>query len=79
MKGEINAEKLGIEVRMDKMIKEEAFIVVKDHKDNFPNNPKFQLLNPTKNNIGKIIEKIFGSTTWCTREKLGINTKEAIQ
>ena len=35
-----------------------AFISLKDHKENFENNPQCRLLNPTKPEIGKIAMKI---------------------
>ena len=31
-----------------------AFITLKDHKENFENQPKCRLINPAKTNIGKI-------------------------
>ena len=31
-----------------------AFPTIKDHKDDFPNNPKIRLLNPTKPEVGRI-------------------------
>jgi hypothetical protein len=35
------------------MKKREAFIFLKDHKENFENNPKCQLINPAKSESGK--------------------------
>ena len=32
----------------------QAFITLKDYKDNFENNPKYRLLNPAKSEIGII-------------------------
>ena len=31
-----------------------AFITLKDHKDNFKNNPKCRLVNPSKSGVGRI-------------------------
>ena len=36
------------------MQESEAFLTVKDHKENFPNTLSFRLLNPSKSDIGKI-------------------------
>ncbi len=36
----------------------EAFITLKDHKENFNNNPKCRLLNPTKSEIGLVSKQI---------------------
>ena len=57
---EINREakaivsKLKIADRVDKLSKNECYITLKDHKDNFQNNPKVRLINPAKTNIGQI-------------------------
>ena len=45
---------LQIADRVDKMSQEEAFITLKNHKENFQNNPKVRLINPAKTQIGKI-------------------------
>ena len=39
---------LGIGDKIEKMKKREAFISLKDHKENFENNPKCRLINPAK-------------------------------
>ena len=41
---------LGIGDKIEKMKKREAFISLKDHKENFENNPKCRLINPAKAN-----------------------------
>ncbi len=43
---------LGIGDRIEQMKKREAFISVKDHKENFENNPKCRLINPAKSESG---------------------------
>ena len=40
--------------RIECIAKREAFITLKDHKENFENNPKCRLLNPSKSEIGII-------------------------
>jgi septation ring formation regulator EzrA len=40
---------LGIGDKIEKMKKLEAFISLKDHKENFENNPKCRLINPATN------------------------------
>ena len=40
--------------RVDKLSQDESYITLKDHKDNFQNNPKVRLINPSKTQIGKI-------------------------
>ena len=45
---------LGIGDKIEKMKKREAFISLKDHKENFENNPKCRLINPAKSESGKL-------------------------
>ena len=56
------ATKLDIEDRMECMAKQQAFIMLKDHKENFKNKPTCRLINPAKSEMGlvskKILEKI---------------------
>ena len=62
------AVKLGIEGRVEHMAKNQAFITLKDHKDNFINNPKCRLINPAKSDIGRISKQIL--------EKINKNIRE---
>ena len=69
-KGEINqlnnidniaktiTEKLSIDDRVEMTATKEAFITLKDHKDNFENKPTCRLINPSKQEIGKISKQI---------------------
>ena len=52
------AKKLEIDDRVKKMQEAEAFITIKDHKDNFPHNLCFHLINPSKTDIGKISKSL---------------------
>ena len=51
-------KKLGVDDRVYKTCYRESFVTLKDHKDNFRNNPKCRLLNPTKCELGKISQQI---------------------
>lgn len=51
-------EELGIDDRVPQMAESSAFITLKDHKNNFRNNPSCRLLNPTKSEIGHISKAI---------------------
>ena len=44
--------------RMDINAESSRFITIKDHKENFLNNPKVCLINPTKNELGRISKTI---------------------
>ena len=51
-------ENLGKEIldRMDIITKNTYFITLKDHKENFLNNPTVRLMHPAKNELGRIIK-----------------------
>ena len=51
-------EKLLIVDRVEVMQETEAYITIKDHKDEFPNKMLCRLINPSKPNIGKISKTI---------------------
>ena len=53
------AEKLSIADRVEVMQETEAYITIKDHKDEFPNKIPCRLVNPSKSNTGKISKAIF--------------------
>ena len=56
------ANDLKIGNRMEPMAETQAFISLKDHKEDFENHPKCRLINPAKSNLGKdskiILDKI---------------------
>ena len=43
---------------MDVIAESNCFIAIKDHKENFLNHPKVHLINPAKNEPGRISKKI---------------------
>eukprot|EP00111_Clytia_hemisphaerica_P006802 TCONS_00019646-protein len=63
--------------------KNDAFITLKDHKPNFQNNPKTRLLNPAKNELGRISKSILDKINKELKNNLQINqwknTNEVIQ
>lgn len=76
---EINTEfnelstKLKISDRINSTQKRTAYITLKDHKDNFDNNPKCRLINPTKSEIGKVSKYILDSVNNTIRSKINVN------
>ena len=64
------AQSLDINDRIPKIIEREAFITLKDHKQNFTNKPTCRLINPTKSEIGKISKKILDNINQLVRKKL---------
>ena len=51
-------EKLNIDDRIEKIHESKPYIMVKDDKKGFPNNPSFRLINLSKSDIGRISKKI---------------------
>ena len=51
-------EKLPISGRIEKLHETEAYITIKDHKEDFPNKISCRLINPSKSSIGKISKGI---------------------
>ena len=52
------AHKLKIDDRVQKFTTDECFLTIKDHKANFPNSIKCRLINPAKNQLGKVSQHI---------------------
>ena len=67
------AKKLEIDDRVYKTSKRETFLTLKDHKPNFPNNPKCRILNPTKPELGKVSKKKLEIIVKVVREKSQLN------
>ena len=52
------AKKLDLEDRMEKLQTTEAYITVKDHKEDFNVKPSFRLINPSKTDIGRVSKQL---------------------
>ena len=52
------AKSFSIDNKIDITAKWQCFVTIKDHKDKFRVNPKYRLLNPTKDELGKISKHI---------------------
>ena len=48
--------KLGIEDRVEQLSERNAYMTVKDHKEEFPEKISFRLINPSKSEIGKLVQ-----------------------
>ena len=76
------AVELKIEDRIESLPEKEAFISIKDHKQNFMNKPQCRLINPAKTEIGKISKTILQRINAEIREKTGLkqwrNTQTAV-
>ena len=51
----------------------ESFITLKDHKENFANKPKVRLINPAKNELGRIAKSILDKINTKIKEKTKYN------
>ena len=58
---------------MERLQQSEAYITVKDHKDDFPANPKFRLINPSKTDVGKVSKVILDRINKELLEKIKVN------
>ena len=67
------AKHLGIDDRVECYSDQHAFITLKDHKDNFKNNPKCRLINPSKGEIGRISKAYLSNIISKLAEKIGSN------
>ena len=43
---------------MERMEESEAYITVKDHKEDFPHKQSFRLINPSKSELGKVSKRM---------------------
>ena len=46
--------KLNTGDKVERIARTSAFVTLKDHKDNFLSNPTCRLINPSKNELGKV-------------------------
>ena len=52
------AEKLNLANRIENLARTPSYITLKDHKENFRANPSCRLINPCKNELGKVSKSI---------------------
>lgn len=67
------ASELNISDRMECMAKQQAFVTLKDHKENFQNKPSCRLINPAKSELGLVSKKIIVRINNTIRNKTGVN------
>lgn len=69
----IITDNLDISDRIETMPKKQAFITLKDHKENFQNRPKCRLINPAKTNLGRVSKKILERINNTVRTQTKVN------
>jgi hypothetical protein len=55
------------------MASKDAFVTLKDHKENFETNPKCRLINPAKSELGKISKIVLDDINTQIRNATGLN------
>ena len=65
--------------RMNINTESNCFITLKDHKENFKNNPTTRLINPAKNELGRISKVILESINNQVRNALNLNQWKSTQ
>lgn len=67
------AQTLKIDERVEILAPYESFITLKDHKDNFQNNPTCRLINPTKSELGKVSKQILDKINKAIIDKTNVH------
>ena len=73
------ATKLEIADRMEVYAEREAFITLKDHKEDFRSNPKCRLINPAKSEMGIVCKQIIEKICDTLRKRTGYNQWKSTQ
>ena len=69
------AKNLNFDEKIQQCNQNQYFITLKDHKENFQNNPKCRLINPAKSEIRIVSKHYIDQINKSTREKLNINQR----
>jgi hypothetical protein len=73
LEGKQIVDNLELTDRMEVFAERDAFITLKDHKDNFSSKPSCRLINPAKSEVGIISKKIVEDINTRLREATGLN------
>ena len=67
------AQDLKIDERIEQCNQKQSLITLKDHKENFKNNPKCRLIDPAKSEIGIVSKEYIGNINKIIIEKTNVN------
>ena len=67
------AKKLQLDGRIEQFTNKKSYVTLKDHKENFENNPKCRLINPAKTEIGITSKHHLEKIKSNIRENTGLN------
>ena len=77
------ARSLEIGDRMESHSQANAFLTIKDHKEDFPNTIKCRVINPACNNLGKVSKRVLDEINTTCREAAGVsqwkNTQDVLR
>ena len=73
VEAKIIAENQSIADRAEAFAVRDAYITLKDHKDNFVNNPKCRLINPAKGEMGIVSKRLLESINLQVRSATSVN------
>ena len=68
-----HAHSLDIADIMECHSRSSAFLAIKDHKEDFPNTIKYRVINPARNNLGKISKRVLDKINSTCRESADVN------
>ena len=72
-------QKLEIDDRVEKIKEIEAFLTIKDHKEDFPHSLSFRLINPSKSDIGKTSKSLLDTINENILKQTNVNPWKNIQ
>ena len=67
------AQSLNIDDRVETLAPKESFTSLKDHKENFQNNPTCRLINPTKSELGIVSKQILDKINKTIIDSTGVH------
>ena len=67
------AEKYKVDDKLDKICEQQCFFTIKDHKEDFRENPKYRLINPTKTEMGRVSKMVLDNINEELRKATGCN------
>ena len=73
------ARSLDIGDRMESHSQANAFLTIKDHKEDFPNTVKCRVINPACNNLGKVSKRVLDEINTTCREAAGVSQWKSTQ
>ena len=67
------AKHLKLDDRMESLARSEAFLTLKDHKENFENHLPCRLINPATSEMGRVSKKLLEDVVEMLRKRTGVN------